>query len=180
MKSYSIDKWRSLEVPIMIPFFLRDSYLLVRDTWTWRNNNTNCTDAKKLFEAIVFKPEDVIKKVDIGYWSASKSQSYNYLQSKDQWHQYDSSLYGRCFTFKPSPEQITKGIHLITLKLGVESIVFTHTPGMFLTQPENKMTFNGGEVTEHQKAEVKKIYFWELNHEHHNLLCNEFFPSLKV
>ena len=180
MKSYSIDKWRSLEVPIMIPFFLRDSYLLVRDTWTWRNNNTNCTDAKKLFEAIVFKPEDVIKKVDIGYWSASKSQSYNYLQSKDQWHQYDSSLYGRCFTFKPSPEQITKGINLITLKLGVESMVFTHTPGMFLTQPENKMTFNGGEVTEHQKAEVKKIYFWELNHEHHNLLCNELFPSLKV
>ena len=68
-----------------------------------------------------------------------------------------------------------KEINSITLILGVDSDVFTHTPGMILTNPENKMTFNGGEVTEHQKAEVKKVYLWKLNHEHHNLLCNEFF-----
>ena len=145
----------------------------------WRNNNTNCTDTKKLFEAIVFKPEDVIKKVDISYWSTPKSQSYNYLKSKDQWHQYDSSSYGRCFTFKPSPEQIMKEIKGITLKLGVDSNVFTHTPGMFFTKPFNKMTFNGGEVTEQQKAEVSKMYLWSLNHEHHELLGNIYFFKIQ-
>ena len=61
----------------MIPFFLRTigNY----KNREWRNNNTNCTDPQKLFEAIVFKPEDVIKKFDISYWSTNKSQSYNYL-----------------------------------------------------------------------------------------------------
>ena len=71
----------------MIPFFLRT--ISNYRGGEWRNNNTNCTEAKKLFEAIVFKPEDIIKKVDIGFWSTTKSQSYNYLQSKNQWHQYD-------------------------------------------------------------------------------------------
>ena len=157
----------------MIPFFFRTigNY----KNREWRNNNTNCTDPKKLFEAIVFKPEDVIKKFDISYWSTTKSQSYNYLQSKNQWHQYDSSSYGRCFTLKLSPEQVMKDIKGITLKLGVDSDVFTHTPGMVLTQPKNKMTFNGGEVTEQQKAEVNKMYLWTLNHEHHELLGKVVF-----
>ena len=74
-----------------------------------------------------------------------------------------------------SPEQIIKEINSITLILGVDSDVFTHTPGMILTNPENKMTFNGGEVTEHQKAEVNKMYDWVLNHEHHELLGNVIF-----
>ena len=157
----------------MIPFFLRTigNY----KNREWRNNNTNCTDPKKLFEAIVFKPEDIIKKVDISYWSTTKSQSYNYIQSKNQWHQYDSSFGGRCYTFKPSPEQIMKEIKGIILILGVDSDVFTHTPGMILTQPENKMTFNGGEVSENQKAEVNKMHWWGLNHEHHELLGNVIF-----
>ena len=144
----------------------------------WRNNNTNCTNAKQLFEAIVFKPEDVIKKVDIAYWNNSKGESYNYLQSKDQWHQYDSSIYGRCFTLTLSPEQIKKGINIISLELGVDSRVITHTPGMFLTYPENKMTFHGSDVIEYQEVEVNKMYSWAINHEHHELLGNIiFYPS---
>ena len=124
-------------------------------------------------EDIVFKPEDVIKKVGIAYWSTSKSQSYNYLQSKDQWKQYDSRSYGRCFTFKASSEQIKKEIWTITLELGVNSTVITHTPGMFLTQPENKMTFNEGEVTKHKEVKVSKTYTWAIKYdlEHHDLLC---------
>ena len=155
---------------IMIPFFLRT--ISNYRGGEWRNNNTNCTEAKKLFEAIVFQPEDIIKKVDITYWSTTKSQSYNYIQSKNQWHQFDSSFCGRCYTFKPSPEQIMKEIKGIMLILGVDSGVVTHTPGMVLTQPKNKMTFNGGEVTGYQKAEVNKMYDWVLNHD---LLGNVIF-----
>ena len=131
---------------------------------------------QKLFGANVFNPEDIIKKVDISYWSTTESQTYNYVQSKNQWHQYDSSFCGRCYTFKPSPEQIMKEIKGIMLILGVDSGVVTHTPGMVLTNPTNsKMTFNGGEVTEYQLAEVNKMHDWVLNHEHHELLGNLIF-----
>ena len=68
-----------------------------------------------------------------------------------------------------------KEIRGITLELGVDSDVVTHTPGMFLTQAFNKMTFNGDEGTEQQKAEVNKMYLWSLNHEHHELLGKDFF-----
>ena len=72
-----------------------------------------------------------------------------------------------------------KEINSITLILGVDSDVFTHTPGMVFTKPFNKMTFNGGEVTEQQKAEVNKMYLWSLNHEHHELLGNIYFFKIQ-
>ena len=136
----------------------------------WRNNNTNCTTAQKLFEAIVFKPEDVIKKVDIHYWTTSESQSYNYLQSKDQWHQYDSKSYGRCFTFTPSNEQVNKGINVIILEVGVNATIFIHTPGMLLTQPRNQITFFGNGVEEHIKVELGNEERWKVNYELHEQL----------
>ena len=136
----------------------------------WKSNNTNCTNAKNLFETIVFRPEDVIKKVEFNYWSTSKAQSYNYLQSKHQWHQQDSKNYGRCFSMVPSDEQIKKGIKFITLEIGVNATIFTHTPGMLLTYPQNKITFFGNGVRERQEVETDNYTRWTLNYELHEQL----------
>ena len=45
------------------------------DYGTWANSN--CSDPKKLYEAIVFKPEDIIKTIKIWYWTKSNVSEYS-------------------------------------------------------------------------------------------------------
>ena len=137
----------------------------------WRSNNTNCTDGKTVFENIVFKPEDLIKRVEFGYWHKSSKDvdAFNYHQYKDQWHHFDHYYFGRCFLLKPKDEQIQKGIKSIKLDINANATIFTHTHGLFLTIPAKKMSFFGDEVRGQQDMEVGRLHKWILNHELHEM-----------
>ena len=68
--------------------------------------NDNCSDPKELFEAIVFKPEDVIRSIEFRYW---RNSSHNIINSNFT-DLYEDSNEGRCFTLAPSNEHIQYGI----------------------------------------------------------------------
>ena len=50
----------------------------------------------KLFENIVFKPEELIKRIQFVYWHKSSKDYdfFNYHQYKDQWHHFDHYYHG--------------------------------------------------------------------------------------
>ena len=138
---------------------------------SWSSNNINCTDSRKVFESIVYKQEDVVKKIQFDYWSSSNSQSFTYLQYEGQWNHYDSRKFGRCFTMSPKHEQIKKGIKRISLFIDVNSVIFIHTPGMLVSYPSKKITFFGElhGLYNHFEAVGGNIYSWSLRHELHEL-----------
>ena len=39
--------------------------------------NTNCSDPKELYEAIIFKPEDIIDAIEFTYWTKSNVTFYS-------------------------------------------------------------------------------------------------------
>ena len=138
---------------------------------SWSSNNINCTDSRKVFESIVYKQEDVVKKIQFDYWSSFNSESFTYIQYKDQWNHYDNMNLGRCFTISPKHEQIKKGIKRISLFIDVNSVIFIHTPGMLVTYPSKKITFFGElhGLYNHFEAIGGNIYSWSLRHELHEL-----------
>ena len=118
---------------------------------------------QKIFEAIVFKPEDVIKSIAFNYRtnpSGDKIDNFTDL--------YEDSDYGRCVTLTPSNKQIQYGIKQVKLKLLVNSTVYIHTPGMFLKGSEQLIS----------KIDVKvgKTYFYDVHHEYHELLDYGGYP----
>ena len=135
----------------------------------WNSKNTDCIDSRKVFEAIVLKPEDVIRKVSFFYGSTNKMQSFTYLQYKDEWKHYDNHYHGRCFTMSPTPEQIRKGILYIELDIAVNSTIYIHTPGLLFHYPSKKITFFGEAYRQFRYVEVGKSFKWTLNYEFHEL-----------
>ena len=119
--------------------------------------NSNCSDPKELFEAIVFKPEEVIKSIRFVYW---KNSSSNWIDNFTDL--YEDSDFGRCVTLTPSKEHIQYGIRAMQLRLLVNTTVYIHTPGMFLKGSEQLRS----------KIHVKlgKDYRYGVHHEFHELL----------
>ena len=130
--------------------------------------NSNCPDPKELYESLVFKPDDVISDIGFSYWSKLESNSYRFHEFKD-WHLYDYSD-DRCISLAPSQERIQYGIKEIYFEFYVNSTIYIHTPGMF-----SKGINKGSKMN----VEFGKLYFYEVNHEFHELLdyggdhCND-------
>ena len=63
-----------LKIHTNIKFKINFSYFDY-DYGIWANSN--CSDSKELYEAIVFKPEDIIKSINIWYWTKSNVAQYS-------------------------------------------------------------------------------------------------------
>ena len=154
----------------------------------WTSQKQNCLDGNDLFEKIILKSTDVLNHVGFRYRSTSKTEHYwashgqidgsipIWDKSNDSvWLRYqDSFSYGRCFTIMPTHEQIKKGIEQIDLEIGKKSLVFLHTPGMFIAYPKSKFTFWGDALRLYFTANVDKKYLWSVNYKYHKMLeCND-------
>ena len=117
-----------------------------------------------MFEAIVFKAEDIFDRIDFDYWTKSSvtenSSSFSINSNFTDLH--EDSVYGRCYTIAPSNEHIQYGIRSLELSLLVNSTVFIHTPGMFLKGSDHSRS----------KINVKlgKTYYYGVHYEYCELL----------
>ena len=96
----------------------------------------NCSDPKKIFEAITFKLEDVLMSTYFFYWNDTFNKEYD--NHNNHWHPSDTNFrFGRCHTLNISNEHAHfSGIEIY---LRVNSTLFFHTPGMFKkAQMENQ------------------------------------------
>ena len=126
----------------------------------WATNDTKCSDPKELFESIVFKPEDVLRSIQIHYWEVN-STVYDSIYNFKDWYRHDSKHYGRCLTLTPSDEITKNGIKMIALKLMVNSSIFVHTPGVYT---------KGLKQRSRQYAELGKRYSFKFKHVIHDVL----------
>ena len=126
----------------------------------WANNN--CSDPKELYEAITFKPEDIIDEIYFDYWTKSNGTYYSSIYEFKDWSYHDYEGYGRCVSLTPSHEHSRHGIKEIYLTLLVNSTIFIHTPGMFIKGSEQLMFIT--------YVELGKWYVKSINYQIYELL----------
>ena len=102
-------------------------------------DNENCTNPKKLFENIVAKPSDLIRRINYHYTKVENGSSYEKVNPTLE-HGIislsDHHKYGRCFTSMPTPDMLKRKINRITLYIQLFKNIFApivvfHTPGTF-------------------------------------------------
>ena len=116
-----------LKIHTYIKFKINFSYFDY-DYGKWASNN--CSDPKELYEAIVFKPEDIIKSINIWYWTKSNVSEYSSINEFKDWYYRDCKTIGRCVILAPSHEHSQHGIKEIFVELRVNSTIAINTPGM--------------------------------------------------
>ena len=141
--------------------------------WT----SSKCLDGKKLFESIIYKPNDTLKYVIMVYegdslWNQHRD-SIRYNLKKFEFETYDNAYYGRCTVFTPSEERVKQGIKGIDLILEKTAKIFIHTQGMFLSYPEKTMKYLGETIRlelPETNLELARTYTWDVKHEVHELV----------
>ena len=93
-------------------------------------SNTKCPDPKELYQAIIYKPEHVIKMIYFRYWAKSNETFYSSIHEFKDWYYQDYAMHGRCINLVPSHEHVQHGIKEIDLILHVNSTLIIYTPGM--------------------------------------------------
>ena len=112
-----------------------------------------------MYESIVFKPEDFLRRIQIKYWESNTTR-YASLYKFKNWYKDDRLRVGRCFTLTPSDEIIKKGIRMISFYLFANSTIFLHTRGLFLhTQQTSRL-----------HTELGKWYSFKIKYDVHDVL----------
>ena len=124
--------------------------------------NSYCSDPKELYEAIAFKPEDVIASMEIGYWTTSSAIKYSSIHEFKDWYYRDYEYSGRCVNLALSHEHRQRGIKQITLHLRVNSTILIGTPGMLIKGSDALISKSS--------VEVGKMYSLNIYHKIYELL----------
>ena len=121
-------------------YYEGSEWLSVSD-WTgdllYTGENDNCTSPNKLFEYIVAKPSDLLRRAYFYYLKGDRTKVNPDLKN-GLISQLDHEWYGRCFTIRPTQDMIRRGIKAIVIyskviKSYVPAVYF-HEPGAFTWQ----------------------------------------------
>ena len=102
--------------------------------WSGLDFNANCTDPKKLYENAMNRPEDIMHKAQVYYFSTSAQSVIR--PNSSWWKPIHKLLYGRCYQLNIPTDKLARGIRMLRFyflykKLG-NIRVFAHIPGYFL------------------------------------------------
>ena len=129
---------RNADVLKKCGFYGLTGYMNYTDKGYWSASgldlDANCTDPKKLYENAMNRPEDIMHKAQVYYFSTS---SYSTIRPNSPWWKPIHKLsFGRCYELIIPTDKLARGIKMLRFyflyKKSGKIRVFAHIPGYFL------------------------------------------------